>query len=124
MEEAEIFSGSSVLHCRPTLKLSRQARVFSYLIVEDAEIFPGKLACDHHGHMKKLLTGENLISQMSNYYEFLSSNSVTSYGLWTSPYLDSWGLGLMLTYAIPITSKVTGKSVHFGHSSLLIRMLQ
>ena len=88
--------------------------------MEDAEIFPGKLACDHHGHMKKLLTGENLISQMSNYYEFLSSNSVTAYGLWTSPYLDSWGLGLMLTYAIPITSKVTGKSVNFYHSSVLI----
>ncbi|XP_070196192.1 voltage-dependent calcium channel subunit alpha-2/delta-2-like [Littorina saxatilis] len=91
--------------------LNPPARVFSYLIVEDAEIFPGKLACDHNGSMKKLLTGENLISQMSNYYEFLSSNAVTAYGLWTSPYLDSWGLGLMLTYSIPITSKVTGKYI-------------
>lgn len=86
-----------------------QARVFSYLIVEDAEIFPGKLACDHNGSMKKLVTGENLISQMSNYYEFLSSNAFTTSGLWTSPYLDAWGLGLMLTYAVPVTSKITGK---------------
>ncbi|PVD23318.1 hypothetical protein C0Q70_16586 [Pomacea canaliculata] len=91
--------------------LNPPARVFSYLIVEDAEIFPGKLACDHNGSMKKLVTGENLISQMSNYYEFLSSNAFTTSGLWTSPYLDAWGLGLMLTYAVPVTSKITGKYI-------------
>ena len=81
-----------------------QARIFSYLIVEDAEMFPGTLACDHNGSMLKLLTGENLITQMYNYFEFLSNITVTK-PLWTDPYLDSWGLGLMITLAVPVTNK-------------------
>ncbi|GFR88739.1 voltage-dependent calcium channel subunit alpha-2/delta-2-like, partial [Elysia marginata] len=109
------------------------ARIFSYLIVEDAEKFPGRLACDHNGSMLKLLTGENLITQMANYFEFLSAIAITNKGLkgrtkrdgteenasddeyenalWTAPYLDSWGLNLMITYAVPVTSKLTGKYV-------------
>ncbi|XP_059149465.1 voltage-dependent calcium channel subunit alpha-2/delta-2-like [Physella acuta] len=87
------------------------ARIFSYLIVEDAEMFPGTLACDHNGSLLKLLTGENLITQMSNYFEFLSAMAVTGTTLWTSPYLDSWGLGLMITHAVPVISNKTGKYI-------------
>ncbi|KAL4236042.1 hypothetical protein ACF0H5_004428 [Mactra antiquata] len=90
---------------------SPQARIFSYLIKEDAELFPGKLACNHGGSMLKLTTGENLISQMSNYFEFLSSNAETKKALWTSPYLDAWGLGIMVTHAIPVISKLTGRTI-------------
>ena len=86
-----------------------QARIFSYLIKEDAEDFPGTLACNHGGSLLKLTTGENLISQMSNFFEFLSMNAKSVEALWTSPYLDAWGLGIMVTYAIPIISQVTGK---------------
>ena len=88
-----------------------QARIFSYLIKEDAEIFPGKIACNHGGSLLKLMSGENLISQMSNYFEFLSLNAEPTEALWTSPYLDAWGLGIMLTHAIPVSSKITGKYV-------------
>ncbi|XP_052254694.1 voltage-dependent calcium channel subunit alpha-2/delta-2-like isoform X2 [Dreissena polymorpha] len=88
-----------------------QTRVFSYLIKEDAEKFPGKLACSHGGSLLKLVTGENLISQMSNYFEFLSSNARTTKALWTSPYLDAWGLGIMVTYAIPVISGITGRTI-------------
>nr|KAI8754030.1 voltage-dependent calcium channel subunit alpha-2/delta-3-like [Biomphalaria glabrata] len=87
------------------------ARIFSYLIVEDAEMFPGTLACDHNGSLLKLLTGENLITQMSNYFEFLSAISVSGTTLWTSPYIDSWGLGLMITHAVPVISNRTGKII-------------
>ena len=44
----------------------------SYLTIDDGEEFPGKLSCDHGGFMKKLSSGENLISEMSDYFEFLS----------------------------------------------------
>lgn len=59
--------------------------------------------------MKKLVSGENLISEMSNYFSFLSSNARSETGLWTSPYLDMGGLGVMVTHAIPIVSAATGK---------------
>ncbi|XP_050400585.1 voltage-dependent calcium channel subunit alpha-2/delta-2 [Patella vulgata] len=91
--------------------LTPPARIFSYLIVEDAELFPGNLSCRNNGSIKKLMTGENLISQMSNYFEFLSANAMSSEALWTSPYLDAWGLGLMITHAIPVLSGITGKYI-------------
>ncbi len=86
-----------------------QARIFSYLTQDEGEEFPGRLACRHRGSLKKLMTGENLISQMSNYFDFLGSNVKKSEGLWTSPYLDAWGLGLMVTHAIPCISQVDGR---------------
>lgn len=55
--------------------------------------------------MKKLLSGENLISEMGNYFNFLSTNAMSEEGLWTSPYLDNGGLGVMVTHAIPIIGK-------------------
>ena len=88
---------------------SLQARIFSYLTIDDGEVFPGRLACDHRGSMKKLTSGENLISEMSNYFDFLSSNAKNTEGLWTSPYLDAWGLGLMVTYVVACISKVDGR---------------
>ncbi len=47
--------------------------------------------------------------QMSNYFDFLGRNVKKSEGLWTSPYLDAWGLGLMVTHAIPCISRVDGR---------------
>ncbi len=45
-------------------------------------------ACDNRGSFKKLDDGENLISKMSNYYEYLSSSTYSKeQGLWTSPYI-------------------------------------
>jgi len=83
-----------------------KARIFSYLTVDDGEELPGHLACENEGSFKKLEDGENLISKMNNYYEFLSSSTYSKeQGLWTSPYIDSGGLGLTITYAVPVVSK-------------------
>lgn len=87
----------------------QKARIFSYLIVDEGEEFPGQLACNHSGSFLKLTTGENLISEMMNYFEFLASSSMAEDGMWTSPYLDAWGLGAMVTYTIPSISKETGQ---------------
>ena len=43
---------------------------------------------------------------MDNYFRFLSTNTLSDApGLWTDPYLDAWGLGLMVTYSIPVYSE-------------------
>ncbi|XP_074641618.1 voltage-dependent calcium channel subunit alpha-2/delta-2-like [Tubulanus polymorphus] len=82
-----------------------QARIFSYLTKDDGEVFPGRLACANRGSLRKLENGENLITQMHNYFGYLSQSSKNFHGLWTSPYLDAWGLGLMVTHAVPAISK-------------------
>lgn len=84
-----------------------QTRIFSYLIKEDAEEFPGRLACSHRGSLVKLNNGQNLIFQMRNYFDFLSSSALNTKAMWTSPYLDAWGLGIMVTYTIPVISNGT-----------------
>jgi hypothetical protein len=90
-------------------KIQPQARIFSYLTVDEGEQFPGHLSCHHRGSLKKLNHGENLISQMSNYFDFLSTNAQNKEGLWTAPYLDDWGLGLMVTYTLPCISQVDNR---------------
>jgi len=53
--------------------------------------------------------GENLINKMFNYFDYLSKASISINGSWTSQYIDQWGLGVMLTYAIPVTSNIDGR---------------
>ncbi len=87
-----------------------KARIFSYLTIDEGEELPGYLACESDGSFKKLDDGENLITKMSNYYEYLSSSTYASdNGLWTSPYIDSGGQGLTITYAVPSISKLDRK---------------
>ncbi|CAD5114296.1 DgyrCDS3438 [Dimorphilus gyrociliatus] len=81
--------------------LDPPARIFSYLTKDEGELFPGKLACAHGGSLTKLANGENLINQMHSYFDFLFRNAKSTMGLWTSPYIDAWKLGLMVTYSIP-----------------------
>ncbi|CAF5144461.1 unnamed protein product, partial [Rotaria magnacalcarata] len=46
---------------------------------------------------------------MFNYFDYLSKSSLSVNGSWTSQYIDQWGLGVMLTYAIPVTSSIDGR---------------
>lgn len=108
---AVIFKNKEITSLLFVFSFHSKARIFSYLTIDDGEIFPGNLACTHRGTMKKLTTGENLLSEMSQYFDFLAKNAENSIGLWTSPYLDAWGLGLMVTHAIPCISKVDNRCV-------------
>ena len=80
------------------------------MTVNDGEEFPGKLACENSGFMKKLTDSEDIISQMQDYFSFLASNTIgISNTTWTAPYVDALGLGLMVTVAVPATSRITNK---------------
>lgn len=67
------------------------------------------LACENDGDFAILNDGENLINKMHNYFDYLSKSSLSVNGSWTSQYIDQWGLGVMLTYAIPVTSSINGQ---------------
>ena len=49
---------------RLNARLQPPARIFSYLTVNEGQHFPGRLACNNRGSLKKLEDGENLISQV------------------------------------------------------------
>jgi hypothetical protein len=80
------------------------------LTKDEGEALPGRLSCKNRGYLEKLMNGENLISKMHQYFEFLAKSSKNSEGLWTSPYIDAWGLGLLVTHAVPAITK-SGKYV-------------
>ena len=68
-----------------------------------------KLACENDGHFTILNDGENLINKMFTYFDYLSKASLSNNGSWTSQYIDQWGLGVMLTYAIPVISSINDR---------------
>ncbi|KAL3318708.1 hypothetical protein Ciccas_002628 [Cichlidogyrus casuarinus] len=86
------------------------AKIFSYVIMDNhTETLPGKLACDNNGSFTKLTSGQNLISNLHQYYDYLAKSSPNlKKGVWTAPYLDNNGLGVMVTHAVPAFSKVNG----------------
>ncbi|CAF1210710.1 unnamed protein product, partial [Didymodactylos carnosus] len=88
-----------------------KARIFSYLIQDNGQVFPGRLACDNNGHFQMLADGENLINKMYHYFDYLSKISLDANGSWTSQYIDQWGLGVMITYAIPVVSTIDNTTI-------------
>ena len=125
-------------------------RIFSYLVnvPEEnprghGEEIPGRVSCNSsEGNMRVITNSKNLISKMSDYFNYLAraahaeddlevgagagvrererdrdgvasarafnrmvrSPPRTTRGNWTSPYLDSCGLGIVITYAVPVIS--------------------
>ncbi|GAU99492.1 hypothetical protein RvY_10486 [Ramazzottius varieornatus] len=92
-------------------KIFPKARIFSFLTVDEGEVFPGNLSCANGGVMVRLETGEDLINKMRPYFDYLSQRTMEWEGLWTAPYLDAWGLGVAITYAVPAVSKITGRTI-------------
>jgi hypothetical protein len=101
-------------------------------VVDDGEEFPGKLACDNGGFMKKVVESSNLISQMQDYYDFLTANTQSTSDIkWSPPYLDALGLGLMVTAAVPVVTNryvflvfTVGHSIALGRTDLQLSGLK
>ncbi|XP_055337095.1 voltage-dependent calcium channel subunit alpha-2/delta-3-like [Paramacrobiotus metropolitanus] len=91
--------------------ITPRARIFSFLTVDEGEVFPGNLSCSNNGVMVRLTDGEDLINNMKPYFTYLAQRTMDWPGLWTAPYLDAWGLGVAITYAVPAVSKITGKTI-------------
>lgn len=62
--------------------------------------------------MKKIVESTNLISQMQDYYDFLTAHTQSTGNItWSPPYLDALGLGLMVTAAVPVVTDRYGSYV-------------
>ena len=88
-----------------------QAHLFTFLTQESyrSEQLPGQLACNNQGAMATITRDTELFQQMGPYFRFLEASTGAEEPLWTSPYLDKAGLGLMVTIAVPVFSNVSSK---------------
>ena len=73
--------------------------------------------------MVHLTNGEDLINKMRPYFDYLSQRTMEWEGLWTAPYLDAWGLGVAITYAVPAVSKITGRQVQINFVVKIIMVI-
>ncbi|XP_057289482.1 voltage-dependent calcium channel subunit alpha-2/delta-3-like [Hydractinia symbiolongicarpus] len=93
-------------------KLSGETRIFTYLIDSNEEKLAGQLACDNGGAMKKIATRDDLLSQMFDYYNYLTINTIRDNNIvWSAPYLDGLGFGRMVTCTIPVVSHSNNQTI-------------
>lgn len=64
-----------------------------------AESLAGRLADKSNGFMTHIDEGTNLRTQMSVFFNYLASHAPVDDLIWTEPYVDAGGLGLVVTVA-------------------------
>eukprot|EP00761_Pharyngomonas_kirbyi_P010550 gb/GECH01010570.1/.p1 GENE.gb/GECH01010570.1/~~gb/GECH01010570.1/.p1 ORF type:complete len:1003 (+),score=253.65 gb/GECH01010570.1/:1-3009(+) len=81
-------------------------KIFSYALGADADQdIPRKVACDNQGIFFSIQDNASLRTQMGEYYRYFALGINTESTLWTAPYFDVNGLGLILTVALPVYDK-------------------
>ncbi|XP_013417008.1 voltage-dependent calcium channel subunit alpha-2/delta-3 [Lingula anatina] len=81
--------------------------LFTILVssVKDADL--QRLACENDGSLMRVNSDYNLPEQLSDYFSHIEASSASHQAVWSSPYLDHDGLGLMVTVAVPVYSYFT-----------------
>ena len=82
----------------------------------------GHLACDGGGLLLTVPRDADVYQSIQPYFEFVRDTTHPKRAVWTSPYLDKHGLGLMMTVSVPVISKSHNRSAQL--SVLLVVMLR
>lgn len=87
-------------------------RTFSYLIStsreaeptsDDGQELPGYVACANQGTFAYVPAGRDVVSTLQPYFDFLLATTITKQDVfWSAPYVDAFGLGVMVTVAVPV----------------------
>ena len=83
-----------------------QVRMVTF-VVDDTEQSPilsslGHMTCGERGILMTIPRSADLYMSMQPYFTFLKETSGPQQVVWTSPYLDKNGLGLMMTVSVPV----------------------
>uniref|UniRef100_A0A6B2L1C9 VWFA domain-containing protein n=1 Tax=Arcella intermedia TaxID=1963864 RepID=A0A6B2L1C9_9EUKA len=84
-----------------TLNAGVDAKIFTYSLgAQAAVLLPKAIACANNGVWAQINDGGDLSSQMGNYYNYLASSIINrTRAVWTEPYVDASGAGLVVTVA-------------------------
>ncbi|XP_064627789.1 voltage-dependent calcium channel subunit alpha-2/delta-2-like [Lineus longissimus] len=111
-----VYNIDDVINHVETLQKGRSepVSIFSFVTKSDEQNIPfhQELTCQNRGMAVAIVDDDAIFKQMSPYFNNININSSAGDVVWTSPYIDKSGLGLMLSAAAPVYSNKTGK--HLG----------
>ena len=94
-QDAAIANGQASLRAFGN---QQEARIFTFSMSSGSDdTRPRRIACANGGVWAKIADGENPLNKMTGYYNFLASGIDSTTVRWTTPYIDSFGLGRMVT---------------------------
>eukprot|EP00210_Caulerpa_lentillifera_P005936 g5674.t1 len=87
---------------------SKRAAIFTFSMGESADdSIPRQIACANNGSWSYIGPETDVLTAMNGYYHFLTNAGSGDSPVWTNPYEDDGGLGLITTVAKPVYSRGT-----------------
>eukprot|EP00761_Pharyngomonas_kirbyi_P005291 gb/GECH01005296.1/.p1 GENE.gb/GECH01005296.1/~~gb/GECH01005296.1/.p1 ORF type:complete len:1239 (+),score=289.74 gb/GECH01005296.1/:1-3717(+) len=95
-------------------EMSPSPRIFSFYLKieesanrEDPKYLARHLSCDTGGIMTEIDYDQSLLDQIKPYLNFFTQAQKSTELIWTSPYVDASGLGVLITAAVPLFDENT-----------------
>uniref|UniRef100_A0A7S3GFG5 VWFA domain-containing protein n=1 Tax=Palpitomonas bilix TaxID=652834 RepID=A0A7S3GFG5_9EUKA len=102
---------SSIISARNTQDIG--ATIFSFTLGSGASVaVPSRIAEENNGLYSHIDDNGDLLTEMAFYYKYLAYGIQSTVMQWTAPYIDSWGLGLMITGAKGVYSEADSNGYH------------
>eukprot|EP00210_Caulerpa_lentillifera_P005947 g5682.t1 len=87
---------------------SKRAAIFTFSMGETADdSIPRQIACANNGSWSYIGPETDVLTAMNGYYHFLTNAGSGDSPVWTNPYEDDGGLGMITTVAKPVYSRGT-----------------
>lgn len=89
--------------------MASRAHIFTYAMSSDAVVdIPRAIACANQGVYASIADGVDPLTKMRSYFQFIANGIDSSTVRWTAPYEDAFGLGEMVTAALPVYTSAGG----------------
>eukprot|EP00672_Neobodo_designis_P025499 CAMPEP_0174838838 /NCGR_PEP_ID=MMETSP1114-20130205/7659_1 /TAXON_ID=312471 /ORGANISM="Neobodo designis, Strain CCAP 1951/1" /LENGTH=591 /DNA_ID=CAMNT_0016072949 /DNA_START=56 /DNA_END=1831 /DNA_ORIENTATION=+ len=90
-------------------RLNNRAVIFTYSMGSGADTAkPQAIACANDGMWDSIASGVDPLTRMRGYFQYIAAGVNSSVARWTSVYEDAFGLGQMVTAALPVYDSLGG----------------
>ena len=104
-------------------KRPEKVRIFTYSMGTEADhALPQQIACDNGGIWALMSNGEDPLTHMSRYYQYLAAGVHSGLPRWTTPYEDAFGLGTLVTVAAAAYDRSGSVPVFIGVVGIDVRL--
>jgi len=100
-------------------------RTFTFSILPRDRTYAAEVACAGDGAREELNNERRgaIRDQSMGYFDFLEQSTRSEEVIWTSPYVDNFGLGLLLTLGRPVITPDGRCSEYLWHTNCIMYIL-